>query len=788
MGSDASKKHETFSVSPAPQSVADDTSTAASAAAPAWAELDHTLSLISGWPTQSGGAGSYEQLVALVDQASQQLQAAGLEDSDATLYQKKIAAESAAALQALDAQALQALAAEQGFQYPQLVGMSGGEHPLAHWLNPAYPGQGPSKAKIQAKAIERFEQLASGAVDNINGVTLDDVAGADVAHVGDTWQASPAEFAMAIAAVADAASKFGAAGGDGGLTALLEAERRLHTADCPDMGAEAAVAKASVSAMVSQRLDSVYPGVRVQMIGAAAAAAVEAGTMPARHALWLDTPAQLAMLRATTPASVREELDQTALERDDQVLALTAAVNASKPELPASVDDIAPWALTKRQAVEAFEVIMPWQLHAAAAGRQKLAASGYATVGQMRETLSAKWRQWAKEQPLGALRKAAVDLGLTDAAAASRAQLQNYVAANWDPYVHADQVQAAVSAAAAVKATKAVASPSDAAGSSVSTHAAGATTPIAGSWSAKHAHLVATLQAHASLTREIPRPRPQADIEQMQLSAAKPASVGGMHKKAFHEDADGRLWLHKPDAQGARAHAESAAARLHNHVGVQTPPVYVRAVGGKLGSLQPWVAGAGTLSQAPSEWSQTDVDALVRFHVVAWACSNHDGNPNNILRTPSGALAPIDHGQAWRYFGKDRLSLDYDPNGSSYGQPPPAYLSAYRAALKGQLQKGVRIRPEAALPVIKAFEQMPDSAFKAELQAYAEAGAQSNLPWVATMRKSAQKRLGTTAVAPADIAEEFLLHAVARKASLRGSFAAFFSELGFDNKGLTKVA
>ena len=138
-----------------------------------------------------------------------------------------------------------------------------------------------------------------------------------------------------------------------------------------------------------------------------------------------------------------------------------------------------------------------------------------------------------------------------------------------------------------------------------------------------------------------------------------------MHTKTLHTDPDGGAWLHKPDKTGgARAHAEAAAATLHNLAGVRTPPVYVRDVDGKAGALQPWVAGASQLDADPADWSQADVDQLVRFHVAAWACSDHDGNAGNILRTPGGGLAPIDHGQAFRYFGDDRLALDYDPNSS----------------------------------------------------------------------------------------------------------------------------
>ena len=796
MGSGPSKKHETYTVSPS--DAASETQAHGPADSSALVSaLDHSLELIAGLPSQTDGTYQYDDLVLLVKQATDELQGAQLSDSDTALYRKKIAAEAAAALETLDAATLQTLAAEQGFQHPQLVGLSGGDHPLVHWLNPAYPLETSSKSKIQAKALERFELLASGAVTDINGVTIADLATGAVPATEDSWHASPTDVALAVAAVADAAAKFQYQNGtDGGLTDLLVAERRLHTAACEAMGGDLAVAQAAGSALVTKHLDTLHSGHRIQMVNAAVASALEAGVMPERHAYWLHPTEQLALLRANTDPAVRSELDAKAQERANGVRALAAAIAASDAagKVPASAAEVSDWVAAKGSAIEAAAATS-WKSEVAGLGQQRLNKMGFPATLAMRHSLSSPWRQWAKAQPIGDLRKAAAELGMTDVGAATRAQVQNYIAAQWDPGYDTEKIQTAVTAAAAVK-QHSVGAINKGTGKAVTgghTHGSQASpsvqlTPPAESWAGKHAQLVAALQAHASLSHEIPAPRPPGEIAALTLGKAKPASVGGMHHKNFHEDAHGGLWLHKPDStNGARAHAEAAAARLHNLTGVRTPPVYVRAVEGKLGSLQPWLAGAQPLGQTPDAWSQTDVDAMVRFHVVAWACSNHDGNPNNVLRTPSGGLTPIDHGQAWRYFGADRLALDYDPNGK-YGNPPPAYLIAYKAALDGQFAKGVRVRPEAALPIIKAFEQMHDSAFRAELQPYAAAGVKADLPWVARMRKDAQKRLGTMAVSPNDIVDEFLSHAVARKSSLRADFAKFFSDLGFDNKALTKVA
>ena len=98
------------------------------------------------------------------------------------------------------------------------------------------------------------------------------------------------------------------------------------------------------------------------------------------------------------------------------------------------------------------------------------------------------------------------------------------------------------------------------------------------------------------------------------------------------------------------------------------------------------------------------------------------------------------------------------------------------------------VRPEAALPVAKAFEAVPDAQWRALLAGVARSGAEDGRAhWVEPMRTAARKATGKAAVTPGDVAEAFLAHACERKAALRESFAEFFSGLGFAG-GATKLA
>jgi hypothetical protein len=82
--------------------------------------------------------------------------------------------------------------------------------------------------------------------------------------------------------------------------------------------------------------------------------------------------------------------------------------------------------------------------------------------------------------------------------------------------------------------------------------------------------------------------------------------------------------------------------------------------------------------------------------------------------------------------------------------------------------------------VLKAFEAIPDSQYRAMLRPLAHSGAQRGAPWVDPVRASAAKALGVSsaAVKADQVADHFLDLAVARKNGLRGAFTSFFAGLG----------
>jgi hypothetical protein len=563
-------------------------------------------------------------------------------------------------------------------------------------------------------------------------------------------------------------------------------------------------AKAAAKANVDQRLASANWPARQEAAAKLVAEASATGTVDAASAKYLSAGDQLTLVRRSSPASEREGLQGLATQRAGQVATLkdlhqayTAHGLASLDPEAATPAQVAGWAKTAGAYFGAAKDVAGWASSSAAAEELVPLAGLSGQPAWKAGELTTQFRSWAKGQSLDELRGAAKTLGM-DPQGASRAQVQNWIAASWDSSLSKPEIQASVATKlqAASQATKAAASAPHvpkavtpttiplASGPSVSTGRA-----AEGSFAAKHQSIVAALKAHQAVTADLP-PRPsQADVGSWSFGPGQSAALGGAHQKTLHAAPDGSMWLFKPDSSGgARAAAEAAASQIYQRVGVPSVGVYERELAGKVGSIQPIVSGASNLSANPKSWSQSDVDAMVRMHVAAWGVGDHDANHTNVLRTPSGGLLPVDGGQAFKFFGNDRLDVDYHPNGS-YGAAPPVFHQAYKAAAAGGLAPGVRIRPEAALPAIKAFEAIPESQYRSMVAGVATKGVKGGAHWVPAMRKTAQKRLGTKTPSDSDVAAEFVHQAVARKQGLRKAFAGFFAGLGFEGAAkLEKVA
>ncbi|GAA1439027.1 hypothetical protein GCM10009602_08780 [Nocardiopsis tropica] len=705
----------------------------------------------------------------------------------------------AQALAGLNEDQLHKIAKNQGFLYPELVGLNhapGANHALVHWLDPHYLPDLDSKKKIQAKAQERFTQLCAG--ETVAGKTL-----ADVDHSGygtSGWTVTQDQYTALCTTLAEQAETFPSlpsAERAQALAQIVDAESKIFTASIDGIDtASLSGSKAEATLKVDEVLGSLpihSPDLKVAL-----EAAQKRGDITAEQCQVLPGMSALYMSRTSVPQAEKDDIAKVADTRiaqfgkaktwHDKLLAPGGHIAFSddgKMVVPASADgkaqaeDVVDLAQAAQSYFAAKQDTSAWMLKASDTIGLYAQISGAAAHGDplAPDDLTKKFKVWAVGQDKDTLVEAAEALGMQDAASATKTQAKMYIAGLWGKGSGLSVPSSGSSAKPAPTPKKKPATPKPAMASATAAQAAAVATT---SFGGHHAKLLDALKHYSGTALDVPKPVDAKVVATHDFGAGTSATnLGGVHSKSLHTGPDGGQWLFKPDkkTEGARAEAEAAASQVFQTAGVSAVPVYTTKVGGHTGAIQPMVKGASALAADPKAWTQADVDHLVRAHVPQWLMGDHDGHPGNILKTPSGGLVPIDAGQAFKHYGADKLSLDYHPN-ASFGAPRPAYQQAYQAATSGGLAPGVKIKPAVAHPVIKKLESIPDSQWRAMLHTTAHQGAKNpDIGWVPHMRQraAAQHKIPASKVTTAQIAEAFLDHACERKNTLRESFTAFFT-------------
>lgn len=687
-----------------------------------------------------------------------------LPDTAAGPYQQQLQALTAEYLADLTPEDLEATAAEAGFENPELVGFTGhAPHPLAVWLDPSIPADAEAKKKIQALAQARHDALCAGA--EINGKALGqwDLAAASSAlpEGFDSWPATEADLAEVqydFDTAATVVAHFGADAKPEQVAQLLRLENRIATAQSFETGVDYGTATAAAR----HHVDELLGAVTATQLSNAVAEATHHGQITDAQLQTLDAHQVLQLIRASTPAAERQDIADTVAERTALLTnSTTCAANVTATLEAGPVDASNAGALVQelRAIAEVHTAAASWDTFTAAPLNQAVMHTGQAKV-----------LAWADELKVGALRKFLSDTGVTtaaQAAMATKSQLGKLLLG------HLNNSSAVVTT---VKneppppkpAAKPVNAPSPKPAETPPSAQPGSR------FGMQHAQLVAALQQAQAAHAAVPKPMDAAAVAAWDFGPGTPANLGGIHPKTLHTGPDGSTWIAKREGKprnGAITHTEAAASRLAARAGLPVVPVYATKVDGHPVSVQPLLAGVKPISGSASSWSQADVDEIVRLHVTSWALGNHDAHHDNVLRTSSGGLVPIDQGQAFKNFGHDELTLGYRPSTTA------VYHQVYDAHLAGQLGKGVQVNPAAAHSVIRRLEAVPDAEWRATLHTVAHAGAAQNLTWVAPMRARAAKTHGIaeSAVTTSQVAEAFLDHAVERKNNLRRDFVEFFT-------------
>ncbi|SII41200.1 ADP-ribosyltransferase exoenzyme [Mycobacteroides abscessus subsp. abscessus] len=264
---------------------------------------------------------------------------------------------------------------------------------------------------------------------------------------------------------------------------------------------------------------------------------------------------------------------------------------------------------------------------------------------------------------------------------------------------------------------------------------------------------------------------------------ASTGQVLGTHGATVYTDSKGQKWLVKgpknPSDQFL-VNLDAASAELQAKSGLTTPATYIMTVDGKRQSVQfmfPGSANAFPGGVSLDKISSADMLTIQKHHALDWLMGNHDTHAGQFIRTGTGELIGIDKGQAFKFFGGDKLDWNYHPN-AKHGTPEPIYNTLYRQYAEGKLG-GSLIDPSTGplAQYIAGLQAIPDKEFRNMFRPYAESAAKSG--------KLLVEAHGTV---PTNDVDAFLDAIVARKASLADDLNAYYGKAAVARQKVLGVA
>jgi hypothetical protein len=269
------------------------------------------------------------------------------------------------------------------------------------------------------------------------------------------------------------------------------------------------------------------------------------------------------------------------------------------------------------------------------------------------------------------------------------------------------------------------------------------------------------------------------------MKALPSGGLGGMHSKVLLEAPDGSRWLYKPythrkiggmdqsfRAWGDKAASDFAAAidfpgaEVHvvtlpaDHAGLSAMGMRGKPVLGSIQRMADDITGEIGATSLETLSSRQLLHAQ-KEHVYDWLISNHDGHGANLLMTKQGGLFGIDKGQTFRYFGRDSLWFDYNPN-SNYGVVS-YYNQQFRRYAEGAAGREFELLGPKANAQLRQFitqiQDMGDDQFLAIFNTYADEASKAGVRWAGMGR------------------DEFLQALLQRKKNLLKEFDKFYGQL-----------
>ncbi|MFA5092872.1 MAG: HAD-IIB family hydrolase [Candidatus Omnitrophota bacterium] len=278
----------------------------------------------------------------------------------------------------------------------------------------------------------------------------------------------------------------------------------------------------------------------------------------------------------------------------------------------------------------------------------------------------------------------------------------------------------------------------------------------------------------------------------VQLQNPKQMSAGnfdGTSHLQFTDDPQGKagqVWLFKgyPRQKWHRALVDEFVYHIAEKLGLKSAiPVFAGRIKNgymtEFGMFMRWEENIGSLYevyrgdfiQKLSE-NKENLKTVLREQVLDWLVSQHDSHSRNFLIADDKdkSLIPIDFSQAFKFLGKDELSLDYNPNGDVNGYNNVAYMPIYNLIYQAIINKEIDFTLteawEVVQEVLERVEEMDTDEYIQALKPYAE--------FRFKIMKDASWSIRNS--------DEFLKLARERKVNMRKDFEKFYKKLGFSSE------
>ena len=201
----------------------------------------------------------------------------------------------------------------------------------------------------------------------------------------------------------------------------------------------------------------------------------------------------------------------------------------------------------------------------------------------------------------------------------------------------------------------------------------------------------------------------------------------GVSHPQVYADAQGNRWLGKRSPLAFLPEIDKGVSLIQQRAGLPAAETHVTTIDGKPASVQRMFDATPVFPDNqvdPGRLSPQDLLALQKHMALDWMISNHDAHSGNFLRDKAtGDILGIDKGQAFKFFGRDRLTPDFgrDVNPPLYPNNP-VYSTLLRAHSRGDIALADPRSGEYGA-FVSGLQNIPDDEYRGYLRPYATAMA-----------------------------------------------------------------